>query len=149
MISGLYNLVPEKVGPVDELAQSSENFDKQTENWHGVDLNVVARLRAGLTVQGGTSTGRRLADGCDVRAKLPELGAGPTGYFQPIRHGDRRRDNGGWQSLGDQPLLPPRRALQDGLQGACDVYDSESGCPGERDVGQHPWRPSGGELRGK
>ena len=81
VISGLYNLVPEKVGPVDELAQSSENFDKQTENWHGVDLNVVARLRAGLTVQGGTSTGRRLADGCDVRAKLPELGAGPTGTF--------------------------------------------------------------------
>jgi hypothetical protein len=32
-------------------------------------------------VQGGTSTGRRLADGCDVRAKLPELGAGPTGTF--------------------------------------------------------------------
>ena len=59
---------PEKVGPVDELAQSSENFGKQTENWHGVDLNVVARLRTGLTVQGGTSTGRRLADGCDVRA---------------------------------------------------------------------------------
>ena len=81
VISGLYNLVPNKVGPVDELAQSSENFDKQTENWHGVDVNVVARLRAGLTVQGGTSTGRRLADGCDVRAKLPELGAGPTGTF--------------------------------------------------------------------
>jgi hypothetical protein len=79
VISGLYNLVPNKVGPVDEFAQSSENFDKQTENWHGVDLNVVARLRAGLTVQGGTSTGRRLADGCAVREKLPELGTGPTG----------------------------------------------------------------------
>jgi hypothetical protein len=30
-------------------------------------------------VQGGTSTGRRLADACGVRAKLPELGSGPTG----------------------------------------------------------------------
>jgi len=39
----------------------------------------VARLGWGLTVQGGTSTGRRLADACAVRAKLPELGAGPTG----------------------------------------------------------------------
>jgi hypothetical protein len=79
VIRGLYNLIPSKVGPVDELAQSSENFGTQTENWHGVDVNVVARLRAGLTVQGGTSTGRRLADGCNVRAKLPELGTGPTG----------------------------------------------------------------------
>ena len=64
---------------MDELAQSSENFGEQTENWHGVDINVAARLRAGLTVQGGTSTGRRLADGCNVRAQLPELGTGPTG----------------------------------------------------------------------
>ena len=79
VVSGLYNLVPDKVGPVDELAQSSENFGEQTENWHGVDVNVAARLRAGLTVQGGTSTGRRLADGCNVRAQLPELGTGPTG----------------------------------------------------------------------
>jgi len=30
-------------------------------------------------VQGGTSTGRRLQDACEVRAALPELGAGPTG----------------------------------------------------------------------
>ena len=79
VVSGLYNLVPDKVGPVDELAQSSENFGEQTENWHGVDVNVAARLRTGLTVQGGTSTGRRLADGCNVRAQLPELGTGPTG----------------------------------------------------------------------
>src|SRR5207342_1125972 len=78
-ISGLYNLVPAKVGLVDELAQSSANFANQTENWQGVDVSVMARLRNGLTVQAGTSTGRRVADGCDVRAKLPELGSGPTG----------------------------------------------------------------------
>ena len=43
-----------------------------TENWHGIDVSVNARLRNGLTVQGGTSTGRRLQDNCDVRAALPE-----------------------------------------------------------------------------
>jgi hypothetical protein len=79
VINGLYNLVQNKVGPVDELAQSYANFGDQTENWQGIDVSVVARLRNGLTVQGGTSTGRRYADGCDVRAKLPELGTGPTG----------------------------------------------------------------------
>jgi hypothetical protein len=78
-ISGLYNLVPTKVGQVDELAQSYRNFGDQTENWQGIDVSVVARLQNGLTVQGGTSTGRRLSDGCDVRSSLPELGSGPTG----------------------------------------------------------------------
>ena len=78
-IGGLYNLVPSKVGQVDELAQSSRNLGDQKENWQGFDYSVVARLRWGLTVQGGAGTGRRLADGCAVRATLPELGTGPTG----------------------------------------------------------------------
>jgi len=78
-IDGLYNLVPAKVGLVDELAQSYKNFGEQTENWQGIDVSVAARLQNGLTVQGGTSTGRRLSDGCEVRANLPELGSGPTG----------------------------------------------------------------------
>jgi len=80
-ILGLYNLVPAKVGQVDELAQSYKNFGEQVENWQGVDFSVVARLKDGLTVQGGTSTGRRLADGCAVRAALPELGSNDTGVL--------------------------------------------------------------------
>jgi hypothetical protein len=78
-VGGLYNLVSTKVGQVDELAQRSSNFAEQTENWHGVDVNVVARLRMGLTVQGGTSTGRRLSDACALKAAVPEQGTGPTG----------------------------------------------------------------------
>jgi hypothetical protein len=78
-IDGLYNLVPSKVGQVDELAQSYKNFGDQAENWQGVDVSVVARLQSGLTVQGGTSTGRRFADGCGVRQRLPELGSNDTG----------------------------------------------------------------------
>jgi hypothetical protein len=78
-VNGLYNLVPDKVGEVDELAQASDNFAKQVENWQGVDVNVVARLRSGITVQGGTSTGRRLSDACALRAAVPEQGEGPTG----------------------------------------------------------------------
>ncbi|HEY3044439.1 MAG TPA: carboxypeptidase-like regulatory domain-containing protein [Vicinamibacterales bacterium] len=78
-ISGLYNLAPGKVGAVDELAQSASNFAKLQENWQGVDVNVVARLRSGLTLQGGTSTGRRLEDACAMKAALPEYGTGPNG----------------------------------------------------------------------
>ena len=71
-VSGLYNLVQAKVGQEDLYSQLSENFGEMTENWQGVDVSVNARLRNGLTVQGGTSTGRRLQDNCDVRAALPE-----------------------------------------------------------------------------
>jgi hypothetical protein len=78
-IGGLYNLQLNKVGLVDELAQSSSNFAKQTENWQGVDVNVNARLRNGLTVQGGTSTGRRASDSCALKAAVPEQGTGPNG----------------------------------------------------------------------
>ena len=113
-IGGLYNLVPSKVGQVDELAQSSSNFGEQTENWHGVDVNVVARLRNGLTVQGGTSTGRRLSDACALKAALPEQGTGR----RRREHLDRRRQS------PVEPVLPRRRAVPDRVQGARDVHDS-------------------------
>jgi Carboxypeptidase regulatory-like domain len=71
-VMGLYNLVPNKVGEEDMYQQLSSQFGEMIENWHGIDLSVNARLRNGLTVQGGTSTGRRLRDNCDIRAVLPE-----------------------------------------------------------------------------
>jgi hypothetical protein len=78
-IGNLYNLAPTKVGQVDELAQTFENFGDQTENWQGFDVSVATRLLWGLTLQGGAGTGRKMADACAVRSKLPELGTGPTG----------------------------------------------------------------------
>ena len=71
-VSGLYNLVPEKVGAEDLYSQLSDNFGDMKETWHGVDMNVNARMRNGLTVQGGLSTGRRAQDNCEVRRALPE-----------------------------------------------------------------------------
>jgi hypothetical protein len=71
-VAGLYNLVPGKVGQEDLYSQLSSNFGEMTENWHGVDVSLNARLRNGLTVQGGTSSGRRFMDNCQVRAALPE-----------------------------------------------------------------------------
>jgi hypothetical protein len=71
-VTGLYNLVQAKVGQEDLYSQLSSGFGEQTENWHGVDVSVNARLRNGLTAQGGMSSGRRLQDNCAVRAALPE-----------------------------------------------------------------------------
>jgi hypothetical protein len=83
-VGNLYNLVSSKVGQVDELAQHATNFGEAFENWQGVDVNVVARLRMGLTVQGGTSTGRRAEDACAIKAAIPEYGTGPAGANQSI-----------------------------------------------------------------
>ena len=45
----------------------------RTSYWHGVDFTATARLAGGLTVQGGTSTGRAVRETCDVTRALPEL----------------------------------------------------------------------------
>ncbi len=41
--------------------------------WHGVDLSVNARLRNGLTVQGGTSSGKGRQEFCGVWDAYPNL----------------------------------------------------------------------------
>jgi hypothetical protein len=88
VINGLYDLNEDKVGKVDEWATNSKNYAEQTENWQGVDVGVVARLRNGLTVQGGTSTGRRLSDACALKAVLPEQGVGTRGDTTSIAGGE-------------------------------------------------------------
>jgi hypothetical protein len=45
----------------------------RTAYWHGFDFTGTARLANGLTVQGGTSTGRAVRDICNVTKALPEL----------------------------------------------------------------------------
>jgi hypothetical protein len=41
--------------------------------WQGFDVNFNARFQNGLTVQGGTTTGRGRQDYCDVWAEFPSL----------------------------------------------------------------------------
>jgi hypothetical protein len=73
VVSGLYNLNPAKFGvPADNYITFADNYGKQIEHWNGVDVTVAMRPRGGLLLQGGTSTGRRLSDLCEVRAQVPE-----------------------------------------------------------------------------
>ena len=51
----------------------SDDYGSQFENWNGVDVTVNARLRNGLTLQGGVSTGKTMEDNCEIVAKLPEI----------------------------------------------------------------------------
>jgi hypothetical protein len=75
-VTGLLDLQPGLFGRVDNFISDSRTFGEWSQYFDGVDVTVSARLRGGFTFQGGTSTGRTVADACDVRASLPELSAG-------------------------------------------------------------------------
>ena len=77
VISGLYDVVQAKAGVTDNYRTYAPNYGSMYQIYNGIDVNVNARLRNGLTVQGGTNTGQRVTDYCEIRAKLP----GQTGPF--------------------------------------------------------------------
>jgi hypothetical protein len=51
--------------PARNLVTQETNFGDVSDYWHGVDVTANARLRNGLTLQIGTSTGRKIVDRCD------------------------------------------------------------------------------------
>jgi hypothetical protein len=83
VVSGLFDVAPDKAGQVSNLIADSRNYGRWYQYFNGID--AMLNLRAGsLTVIGGTSTGQTIADNCEVRAHLPELettimGASPLG----------------------------------------------------------------------
>jgi hypothetical protein len=90
VVTGVYNLNTNKVGQVQDLAQltSSVGNVEPTEYWHGIDLGVNARLRKGVVVQGGTSTGRTVQDNCALRSVLPETYPWSTVIITQALRGD-------------------------------------------------------------
>jgi hypothetical protein len=54
------------LGATDPYYTSASDYGEQTNYWHGIDVAVNARMNNGLTIQGGTSTGRGVSDTCDV-----------------------------------------------------------------------------------
>jgi hypothetical protein len=72
-LNGLYNVVPTKVGQVQNLNTLSDKYGKQIDHWNGFDISINARLQNGLTLQGGMGTGKQVEDNCEIVAKLPEM----------------------------------------------------------------------------
>ena len=72
-ITGFKNLNPDKVGRVDNYFTFASAYGEQREYWHGFDLQANTRLGRGILIQGGMSTGRTVADNCDILAQLPEI----------------------------------------------------------------------------
>jgi hypothetical protein len=81
-VGPLYDITPSLFGKTftdgsfSNDINSIESYGNYIRNWNGVDVNVSARLRGGLTLQGGTSTGKLRTDTCSVRSNVPEWGLG-------------------------------------------------------------------------
>ena len=72
-VSGLYNLNPSKVGQTNSLTTWANTYGAQTSMYNGFLMNVSARGRNGLTVQGGINVGKTVTDNCEVQAVLREI----------------------------------------------------------------------------
>jgi hypothetical protein len=79
VVTGLYDVVPEKAGQVDNLVTDARTIGAWSQHYEGLDVNVDIRGGRDLRVVAGTSTGQTVADNCDVRARLPELSTAVTG----------------------------------------------------------------------
>jgi hypothetical protein len=72
-VPGLYDVAPNLFGQVNNLVTDSQKYGEWVNHFNGVDITLNVRTGAGLTFQGGTSTGQTSGDNCAVRANLPEL----------------------------------------------------------------------------
>jgi hypothetical protein len=78
VVGGLYDVVPERSGQVNNFVADSADYGPWKQRFDGIDLTM--NVRAGrFTLVGGTSTGQTVADNCGVRARLPELATTTTG----------------------------------------------------------------------
>ena len=73
VITGLYDVAPAKFGQVNDFFTPAENFGELYQRYNGCLLNVTARPRNGLTMQGGLLTGKTVRDLCGIRDANPEL----------------------------------------------------------------------------
>jgi hypothetical protein len=72
-ISGLYNVTEAaNVRPPSNFITRSQNFGDRSQVYNGILVNVSARPRNGLTIQGGLNSGATVQDSCDIRVALPE-----------------------------------------------------------------------------
>ena len=95
-IPSLYNVTPDGFlrAPQNYITDAAD-YGGQSQVYNGLLVNVSARPRNGLTIQGGINSGKTVQDICDVRAQQPEVvavgGSGivPTvGLTNPWCHSD-------------------------------------------------------------
>ncbi|MGE0446578.1 MAG: carboxypeptidase regulatory-like domain-containing protein [Vicinamibacterales bacterium] len=94
VLDGVLALKPEAFGRRAQAHNTlSPAIGERTEHWDGVDVNMNARLRNGLTMQLGTSTGRTAENDCAIVSALPEMllitGGGGPGRWRAAQFCER------------------------------------------------------------
>ena len=67
--------VPRRTVPLANYYTFADDFGERTAMYHSYQITGRARTTWGLTLQGGTTTGRGVRDQCDLENALPELNA--------------------------------------------------------------------------
>jgi hypothetical protein len=65
-VCGLYDINPSKFGQVNNLVTKADAYGAQREVYNGLDVNVNARMRGGVMLQGGLNVGRTQTTNCNV-----------------------------------------------------------------------------------
>ncbi|MEO8257801.1 MAG: TonB-dependent receptor [Acidobacteriota bacterium] len=71
-LAPMVNANPDVATLVDNYITWSTNYGDQTQATHSFNLNLTARPRSGLMLQGGFNTARTISDSCEIQAALPE-----------------------------------------------------------------------------
>jgi hypothetical protein len=72
-VCGLYDVNPALFGQVHSVVDLNSHFGKQTEVYNGVDLTLNWRVKSGIFLAGGLSTGRTETNNCAVVMNAPQL----------------------------------------------------------------------------
>ena len=104
------------------LRTYAPDYGEITQVYNGIDMNINARMRNGLQLQAGTSTGQRV----DRLLRRPRRAAGTDGR---ILDGER---SAAVQSC--EPVLPLRAGHDDAVHGGRLLHDPEDRRAGERHV---------------
>jgi hypothetical protein len=73
VVSGLYDITPTLFNQINNLTTWGSNYGNEYSRYNGLLINLSARTRNGITLQGGVNAGKTVTDTCDVRAHIPEL----------------------------------------------------------------------------
>src|SRR5688572_3864421 len=71
-VGPLYNVNPNVFGTGTVLVRPTSEVGDDTREFNGVDVTLNVRNVKGVTLSGGTSTGKVVNDWCDIQAAVPE-----------------------------------------------------------------------------
>jgi hypothetical protein len=71
-VGTLYNVVASGFGRTSNNITRANNFGTQYQSFNGMLISYSARIRNGLTLQGGVNSGVTVTDSCEIRQALPE-----------------------------------------------------------------------------